>query len=97
MKTLITENNFRDAFRTYGRDCFTYHGLGALFNYLEEYEESTGEEIMLDVVALCCEYTEYDSLEELQQSHPDIEDEDDLQDHTSVVCYESNCIIIQEF
>lgn len=33
-----------------------------MFDYLEEYEESTGEKIELDIVALCCDFTEYDSL-----------------------------------
>jgi len=31
---------------------FSYEGLEILFEYLEELEESTGEEIELDVIAL---------------------------------------------
>ena len=36
-------------------------GSLALAEHLEEYEESTGEQIELDVVALRCDYSEYES------------------------------------
>jgi len=41
-----------------GRENFSYDGLGILFDYLEELESSCGEEWELDVVALCCDYSE---------------------------------------
>jgi hypothetical protein len=51
--------DFRDAFRRYGRgEQFSYEGLGLIFDYIEEYEDSTGEQVELDVVALCCEWCE---------------------------------------
>lgn len=59
MKTTLTFSGFRDAFRAYERiDNFSYEGAKALFEYLEQYEEDTGEELELDVISLCCEYTE---------------------------------------
>jgi hypothetical protein len=59
MKTTLTFSGFRDAFRAYERmDNFSYEGAKALFEYLEQYEEDTGEELELDVIALCCEYSE---------------------------------------
>lgn len=59
MKTTLTFCGFRDAFRAYERmDNFSYEGAQALFEYLEQYEEDTGEELELDVIALCCDYTE---------------------------------------
>ena len=59
MKQSINLYQFREAFRLAERkDQFTYEGLEVLFDYLEEYEDSTGEEIELDVIALCCEYSE---------------------------------------
>jgi hypothetical protein len=36
-------------------------GAYALAEYLEEYEESTGEEIELDVCAIRCDFYEYES------------------------------------
>jgi hypothetical protein len=51
--------DFRDAFKRYGRgEQFSYEGLGLIFDYIEEYEASTGEQVELDVVALCCEWCE---------------------------------------
>jgi hypothetical protein len=40
---------------------FTRPALMALYDYLEEYEDSTGERYGFDMVALCCEYSEYES------------------------------------
>ena len=59
MKTTVSFSDFRDAFRAYDRlDNFSYEGARALFDYLEEIEQSCGEEIELDVIALCCDYSE---------------------------------------
>jgi hypothetical protein len=59
MKTTISIYDFRDAFHRADRqDNFSYDGLRVLFECLEEYEDSTGSEVELDVVALCCEYCE---------------------------------------
>ena len=42
---------------------WTWEGAKALAEYLEEYEESTGEEMELDVCALRCDFSEHGSLE----------------------------------
>jgi len=62
MKDTVTFSDFCDRFRDMGRnDSFTYAGKRALFDYLEEMEESCDEEFELDVVGLDCEYSEYDT------------------------------------
>jgi len=59
MKTTVNVSDFRDAFRQAGRqDQFSYEGLGLLFNHLEEIEQDTREEMELDVVAICCDFSE---------------------------------------
>ena len=60
MKQSITSvYQFRDAFREANRESqFSYDGLEVLFDYLEQLEQDTGEEIELDVIALCCDYAE---------------------------------------
>ena len=61
MKITINESQFRSAFHNAGRgEQFSYEGLGALYSYFEQYEEDTGEEIELDVIAICCDYAEAD-------------------------------------
>lgn len=59
MKTTINLNQFRQAFFDMGRhNQFSSDGLRVLFEALEQYEDDTGEETELDVIALCCEYSE---------------------------------------
>lgn len=61
MKQTITFSQFVDAFRAHDRqDQFSYGALRVLFDELEDYEEQTGQEVELDVIALCCEYVESD-------------------------------------
>ncbi len=58
MKQTVNLSAFMDAFHAYNRyDQFGYQALRILFEYLEEYEDSTGEELELDVIALCCDYS----------------------------------------
>jgi hypothetical protein len=65
MKQTINFNQFCTAFRDMNRDnSFSYEGKRALFDYLEQYEEDTDTEVDLDVIALCCEYTEYEDVED---------------------------------
>lgn len=62
MHITITSSMFADAFSSMGReDQFSREALEALFNYLEEYEQDTGEDLELDVVALCCDFAEYEN------------------------------------
>lgn len=63
MKQTINVHEFQNAFMSWDtyKDNFSRAGLRALFESLKEYEESTGEELELDVVALCCDYVEYES------------------------------------
>lgn len=72
MKETVTIYRFRDAFKqsdTY-KNNFSYEGLTALFEHLEELEwEMDGMEFELDVVAFCCDYTEYDSLEDFNADY----------------------------
>lgn len=54
MQKTITLQGFRDEFAAYDRDeTFSYEGMEALFDYLNEC--GAGE---LDVIALCCDFGE---------------------------------------
>lgn len=62
MKQTITEYQFVDSFRHAGRESqFTVPARRALFEYFEEFENSTGTEVELDPVGVCCEWREYPS------------------------------------
>lgn len=77
---------FCDAFRDADRnDNFTYQGKRALFDYLEEYSESTGEPVELDVIALCVEYNEDDIDTIIQEYSIDVSEAIDDEDKTDIV------------
>ena len=101
MKQSVNEYQFRDAFHKMGRgDNFSYAGLTALYDYLEQYEHDTGQEIELDVIALCCEYAEYDSLQEFQRDYgeKDFKSIEDIEERTTVILKHSEYgFIIQQF
>ena len=99
MKQTIDMYQFERAFKNMGRgEQFSYEGLQALYLYLEEYEEDTGEEINLDVIALCCEYAEYDSLKEFQANYgEEYESIEDISDATALIPIDDNAFIIQQF
>lgn len=60
--------NVFDMFRQHTKN-FTREGKMALFDYLEQYEEDTEKQIGLDIIALCCEYTEYASAWEAMENY----------------------------
>lgn len=82
MKQTISFYDFRDAFRTMDRlDNFSYDGARILFDYLEQYEEGSDQEMELDVISLCCDYSE-DTVEDIAQNYSisltDYLDEDEI-------------------
>ena len=82
MKTTVSRYDFERAFVYADRkENFSYQALGLLFDYFEEYEESTGEEVELDVISICCDFTEEDTADiarnySIDLAHLDAEDED---------------------
>ena len=82
---------------------FSYKGLRALFEYLEEI--TTEEEpYKLDVIALCCEYSEYkNGTEYLNDYNTDLDKEDfeeiedyweavekEISEHTTLIKFEDD-------
>ena len=114
MKQSTTFSAFVDAFHAHDRyDQFGYKALRVIFDYLEEYEDSTGEEVELDVIAICCDYTlsDADTIARdysIDLAHLDAEDDDYaeqceeavleyLNDHTLVLGQCADGIVYQCF
>ena len=51
----LTLNEFIQEFKDYNRDNFSYDGYEGLFNYYNEFEN-----FKLDVIAICCDVSEYE-------------------------------------
>ena len=66
---------------------------------LTNYEEDTNEEIEFDPIAFCCEYTEYESIEEFWQDYDKEEypDEESIMDNTFYWAFGDGSFIIQSF
>jgi hypothetical protein len=88
MITTVSIHDFREAFDTYNpMSNFSYDGLAALFDYLEDMEDALHEQRELDVISLCCAWTEYDSLAEYQAGYgaADYPTMEDIEDNTIVI------------
>lgn len=48
---------------------FSYDGREALYDYLWEVSEDTGQDVELDVIATCCEFVEYPTREEAKEQY----------------------------
>ncbi len=94
----ISEYDFIRAFEQVRPDNFSRAGLSALYDYLEDYEDSTGEQIELDVIALCCEYNEYEDLAEFQEDYgDDYQSIEDIERETTVITVDDDGFIILQF
>lgn len=102
MKTTVTSYQFVEAFKHAGRESqFSRAALFALFEYLEEYENSTGEEIELDPIGICCEWAEFSSAREAAEEYGfEAEDDDEAEKwlgrKTTVVQFDGG-LVVQQF
>jgi hypothetical protein len=98
MKMTVDFGTFQERFDIMSRkDQFSSNGLRALFDYLEDLENDLGEEIEVDVIALCCDYVEYESFEQLQKDYDNIKNLENLYDYTPQVIEFEGGLIIQSF
>ena len=102
MKQSITRFDFVDWFRGSDnyKNNFSYNGLNSLFDYFEQLEEEMENEIDFDPIAICCEFSEYENLNEIKENYSSVEinNIDDLRYHTSVIEIEdTDRLIIQDF
>jgi len=112
MNTTVNLDMFVERFEAFDRATqFSANGLRALFNHLCELECELGEEMELDVIAICCDFTEFAGIVEAANAFHDFgnfveNDFDDdqlkaaahrfLSDNTQVVVFEGG-VIIQNF
>ena len=79
----INVSDFRDAFSRYDRAAqFSYEGLGALFYYLEDIDP----DFDLDVIALCCDYSE-ETVEQIAENYGlELPPDESEEEHQAAVC-----------
>jgi len=69
MKTTLSTSDITHALKSDENAAWTRNGARALAEYLEEYEESTGEEMELDVCAIRCDFSEHETALEVARDH----------------------------
>lgn len=111
MKITVTESMFCEQFKRVRPDQFSRKALEALFEYYELSERENGEELELDVVSVCCDWTEYDSALEAAESYGFEADESEderadmserdalefLQDNTTVLDLGTNGVVVLNY
>ena len=98
MINTVTEYDFVNDFTAIRPNNFTREALYALFDWFEQLEDDTGEQIEFDPIAICCDFSEYNSLEEVKEAYDSIETIDDLHDQTIVIeVHNTDRLIIQNF
>ena len=97
----ITLSMFRDYFlrSEQYKNNFSYEGLEALYNYLEEYSEDLGEDIEMDVIGFSCDYVEYNDIQEFQKDYgEEYKTIEDIEERTTVIkIKDKTSFIIQQF
>ena len=108
--TINNQYDFEKECNKYGsyKDNFSRLGKFALFDYLANLSEDTGEDFELDYIALCCEFSEYDSALKAVEDYTQLEDREAmyidcekvaleyLQDSTQVITFDGG-VIVQSF
>ena len=102
-------HTFHNAFMRAGREAqYSYQGLRGLFDHLEQLADDTGVDVDLDVVAICCYYTE-ETLKGAAKNYgidiSECEDDDEiretvldyLQDNTMVAWSDDNSVVYATF
>lgn len=89
MKQTVNFYSFCDAFQQCRPDNFSREGLSVLWDYFEQYEQDTGEEMELDVIAICCDFAE-DTVEGIASNYSidldGVADEDKAQAVMDYLC-----------
>jgi hypothetical protein len=96
MKKTLTFSDFRDGFPVNYEEHFSPDGKVALYEYLTNLEDETGEQIEFDPIDLCCDFTEYTNFDDVQKDY-DVKDLQDLEDRTTVIPLDNGGFIIQQF
>ena len=88
--TINSASQFSDMFYNAGRgEQFSYEALEALYEYYNELD------VELDVVGICCEWAEYDSLDEALEACG-AENLDELQDRHFASLLTTGRVLVQE-
>jgi len=102
MISTLSECDFLNWWPESRRDQFSLEALRALFEYYEELADDCGTVIEYDPIAICCDWTEYDTpaeaLEEYGLSSFTLEGQKWLEGYeTTILRLDSGGIVVQNY
>ena len=111
MKITLTESEFVNRFLAIRPENFSREALAALFEHFTDLESVSCEEIEFDPIAICCDWSEYDSALEAAEAYGFKADESEderadkseeqavafLRDETAILELESGRVVILNF
>ena len=92
----ITQDQFINEFEAIRPNNFSIVGLCALYEWLENMSEDMDKPYELDVIAICCEFSEYDSLDAIHYYYGD-GDVDQVYGDTIVIELANGGYILQDY
>ena len=95
MKYTMNDWDFRDFMNTEGSDYanqFSYEGLGLLFEHLS----NDDEDCEFDKIGICCEWTEYKSIEAAKKEYR-VDVDGELEDNTIVLKGDCDIVVVLNF
>lgn len=99
MKKTINRYEFASWFAEHRPNQFSPIGRMELFDAISEYEYGTGTELEFDPIGFCCEYTEYENMQEFWTDYDkeDYPTEESIMDATFYWGFGNGSFIIKQF
>ncbi len=96
MKITLTQSQLVHEFNKIRPNHFSRQGLECLFDFFEELDYDSETETEFDPIAICCEWAEYDSIEEFWDEYDkdDYEDIEAIQEMTQVIELSHGALLI---
>ena len=91
----MTESQMIDSLMSDDNAKWTYDQADMLVDYYESLSEETQNDIRWDRVAIRCEWSAYDDIEDVKKAYDSIDSMEDLEDNTTVLeCYDSTLLVM---
>lgn len=97
IKETLSEDSFINRFLEIRKDNFSVKALRELYHYYDDMSEGIGNDIEFDPIAICCEWTEYDTEQECLDDYSHCEDIEEIRTSTVVLPVYGDSILVQNY
>ena len=96
----LTETMFINEFDAHNRsENFSRKARAELYENFMQMADDSNTPYVLDVIAICCEWVEYESIEDFLADYDTdgYDPEEWLQENTHCLCFDDDCILFANF